>query len=188
MHARYSKRLVLKNLCPNTIGDPVKISVIVGNYKQPILYEGEGVLCKECGRLGHVAPNCSDSPKQIPTQNPMINEATTKEVSDEWTITTVSRWKKRSCNHQQTKDKGTSSSTQPIKVNLFDTVTSKFLETRDFLYKTLETANSSVNISKAKVRLKLARATLEKNIHGPNNSIPTNPKRNKKRPTPNGPS
>ncbi|XP_009785180.1 uncharacterized protein [Nicotiana sylvestris] len=39
--------------------EPVQPCISIGNYKQQIIYEGEHILCKACGRLGHTTQHCS---------------------------------------------------------------------------------------------------------------------------------
>lgn len=48
------------------IGTPVKREVVIGTHLQKILYEGDGILCTTCGRLGHVARLCKSAPSQTP--------------------------------------------------------------------------------------------------------------------------
>lgn len=56
------------------IGDQVpldttlKALVTIGKHHQPIIYEGEGFVCKSCGRIGHVTQCPYTTP---PTQNEM---------------------------------------------------------------------------------------------------------------------
>ncbi|KAH0730098.1 hypothetical protein KY289_001286 [Solanum tuberosum] len=53
LHGRYAR------LCVQIpIEEPVTISIQIGNHKQDIVYEGEGFLCKNCGRLGHTIQIC----------------------------------------------------------------------------------------------------------------------------------
>ncbi|XP_019255157.1 PREDICTED: uncharacterized protein LOC109233748 [Nicotiana attenuata] len=35
---------------------PMETTVIIGDHKQAVVYEGEGTLCTSCGRIGHTAP------------------------------------------------------------------------------------------------------------------------------------
>lgn len=42
------------------LGKTVKTSVNIGNHKQLLVYEGENILYKLCGYLGHIAQNWSD--------------------------------------------------------------------------------------------------------------------------------
>ncbi|KAH0781570.1 hypothetical protein KY290_001168 [Solanum tuberosum] len=53
LHGRYAR------LCVQIpMEEPVTISIQIGNHKQDIVYEGEGFLCKNCGRLGHTIQIC----------------------------------------------------------------------------------------------------------------------------------
>ncbi|XP_009801431.1 uncharacterized protein [Nicotiana sylvestris] len=38
--------------------EPVQSCILIGNYKQEIIYEGEHILCKACGRLEHTIHHC----------------------------------------------------------------------------------------------------------------------------------
>lgn len=38
--------------------EPVLRSIQIGKHKQKTLYEGEGYLCTNCGRFGHVQVKC----------------------------------------------------------------------------------------------------------------------------------
>ncbi|XP_075080585.1 uncharacterized protein LOC142166070 [Nicotiana tabacum] len=40
------------------LDQPVQNFIMIGHHKQPILYEGEGFLCKVYGRLGHSSRIC----------------------------------------------------------------------------------------------------------------------------------
>lgn len=54
------------------INMPVMQFIYIGNYKQPIVYEGEGVLYKFCGRLGHVAGQYNFLLKSTSTQELLL--------------------------------------------------------------------------------------------------------------------
>lgn len=38
--------------------EPVTTRILISSYLQQIIYEGEGFLCKKCGRLGHIQSRC----------------------------------------------------------------------------------------------------------------------------------
>ncbi|KAH0642619.1 hypothetical protein KY285_033493 [Solanum tuberosum] len=38
---------------------PVRSHIPIGNLKQKIIYEGDGILCLSCGRVGHTTIACS---------------------------------------------------------------------------------------------------------------------------------
>lgn len=44
---------------------PVQTHVLVGPHKQALLYEGENIHCKACGRLGNTCHNCPYSSQPI---------------------------------------------------------------------------------------------------------------------------
>lgn len=50
----------------------LKTSIIIGSHKQVIYYEGDDFLCKACGFLGHIAPNCSKVKPEI-LKEPVLN-------------------------------------------------------------------------------------------------------------------
>lgn len=37
---------------------PLQISVVIRDHRQPIEYEGEGILCKGCEGIGHLSKKC----------------------------------------------------------------------------------------------------------------------------------
>lgn len=41
------------------LNTPVESFILIGNHKQAIHYEGEGLLCIKCGRLGHPCHQCT---------------------------------------------------------------------------------------------------------------------------------
>ncbi|XP_016566943.1 uncharacterized protein LOC107865107 [Capsicum annuum] len=59
---------------------PVCTSILIGTHSQPIYYEGEGILCTGCGRLGHVLRHCDFKVKENPQEEqPKAEEQTFKE-------------------------------------------------------------------------------------------------------------
>lgn len=55
-----------------TLDLPVKTSITIGGYKQSIVYEGEGILYKVCGILGHTTLNCQNTIAQASPQGPLV--------------------------------------------------------------------------------------------------------------------
>ncbi|PHT86206.1 hypothetical protein T459_08312 [Capsicum annuum] len=53
---------------------PVRTTISIGDHSQPICYEGEGILCTRCSRLGHIVRNCdfkgATTTKKILTTQP----------------------------------------------------------------------------------------------------------------------
>ncbi|XP_059291044.1 uncharacterized protein LOC132044560 [Lycium ferocissimum] len=48
---------------------PVRTSIMIGSHKQQLLYEGEGIMCVGCGRIGHTIDNCTYiTPKTTTTE------------------------------------------------------------------------------------------------------------------------
>ncbi|XP_059306341.1 uncharacterized protein LOC132057757 [Lycium ferocissimum] len=75
------------------INSPVKSSIPIGEHTQTIVYEGEGVLCKGCGRLGHTKEKCQN---RITNQNAPSTSSTTPQVpdaSEKWTTVIFSKKK-----------------------------------------------------------------------------------------------
>ncbi|XP_075097003.1 uncharacterized protein LOC142174744 [Nicotiana tabacum] len=50
----------------------VKSFIFIGSHKQDICYEDEKFLCKNCGRLGHVAPQCHYTINKQGAKEPVI--------------------------------------------------------------------------------------------------------------------
>ncbi|XP_019235690.1 PREDICTED: uncharacterized protein LOC109216017 [Nicotiana attenuata] len=121
---------------------PVKSNAWIGNHKQQILYEGENLLCKNCGCLGHIARQCTTKLKETTTITPMNNtgdkdqtchdKQNSPKEKEEWK--TVSFKQRRKANPTPTKGTG-SSNGAGINVNIFDANTGKFLTTQVFNYK-----------------------------------------------------
>ncbi|KAK4726532.1 hypothetical protein R3W88_031449 [Solanum pinnatisectum] len=49
--------------------EPIKTKVIIGSHKQKVVYEGEGVMCVGCGRIGHTLRSCTTT---TPNNTPMV--------------------------------------------------------------------------------------------------------------------
>ncbi|XP_019253928.1 PREDICTED: uncharacterized protein LOC109232625 [Nicotiana attenuata] len=59
----------------------VAIAVTIGMHNQPILYEREEILCKECGRISHTLQYCPFTSKANETNSPVNpNPITTNTV------------------------------------------------------------------------------------------------------------
>lgn len=71
--------------------------IIIGTHNQPILYEGEGILCKDCGQIGYTLRNCSfmDKPKdpnnKLEPINTSTGEATVHNGDSQWRIVSFRR-------------------------------------------------------------------------------------------------
>lgn len=50
------------------IGIPVKTHITIGRHKHNLFYEGADILCKTCGRLGHIHLNCAYKTTTSPTE------------------------------------------------------------------------------------------------------------------------
>ncbi|XP_075080001.1 uncharacterized protein At4g02000-like [Nicotiana tabacum] len=77
---------------------PVETSVIIGDHKQAVIYEGEGTLCIVCGRIGHTAQICKyRAPTPTTTHEPQDDHQKKAVISEEseWkTVTFPRRCKK----------------------------------------------------------------------------------------------
>ncbi|XP_019255644.1 PREDICTED: uncharacterized protein LOC109234213 [Nicotiana attenuata] len=69
----------------------VETSVIIGDHKQSVIYEGEGTLCTSCGRIGHTTLRCSYSQRPTLTANESQEHHTTDTPPEE------SQWKTVTC-------------------------------------------------------------------------------------------
>ncbi|XP_019225732.1 PREDICTED: uncharacterized protein LOC109207297 [Nicotiana attenuata] len=76
---------------------PVETSIIIGDHKQSVIYEGEGTLCTSCGRIGHTTIRCNYKPHSSSTANDTQEEAhqvePTPEASEWKTLTFLRRRK-----------------------------------------------------------------------------------------------
>ncbi|KAF3613291.1 hypothetical protein FXO38_36328 [Capsicum annuum] len=89
MHFFHIKREICMHLCEIPLETPVRTSMLIGNHKQSTVYEGEGFLCKTCGRLGHttVASGLHISIRTPPTKDLIEDPATSKEDQEWRTVT-----------------------------------------------------------------------------------------------------
>ncbi|XP_019266876.1 PREDICTED: uncharacterized protein LOC109244270 [Nicotiana attenuata] len=88
---------------------PVETSVIIGDHKQAVIYEGEGTLCTICGRIGHTALNCNYR-TQTPTttQEPQDDHQEKPVISEEseWETVIFPRRRKQGQAKRINKDEG----------------------------------------------------------------------------------
>ncbi|XP_019226389.1 PREDICTED: uncharacterized protein LOC109207843 [Nicotiana attenuata] len=70
--------------------EPVTTRILIGYHLQQIIYEGEGFLCKLCGRLGHTSSGCSYQEAKDLDQSKSIKDGTTTQCltnhlqTEEW--------------------------------------------------------------------------------------------------------
>lgn len=130
---------------------PVQPFIYVGHHKQAIHYEGKNFLCKNCGRLGHIAQKCSFIIQKNRDRN---NEDTSKELStitndgekEQWTTISFSKGR-----HQGAKGPQKQPIANPIKqtngpgisVKLFNANTGKYLDTQLLQYKSKDHRNTT---------------------------------------------
>nr|XP_009794210.1 PREDICTED: uncharacterized protein LOC104241008 [Nicotiana sylvestris] len=76
---------------------PVEISVIIGDQKQLVVYEGEGTLCTSCGRIGHTASKCNYKPHSSATVNGTqeFHQTDPTPEESEWKTVTFPRRRKQ---------------------------------------------------------------------------------------------
>lgn len=69
------------------LDEPVRNCFQIGEHKQSIIYEGEGFLCKSCGRLGHIQWVCTLSTPAINNITSPASLSTPKSIQiEEWLI------------------------------------------------------------------------------------------------------
>lgn len=116
------------------LNTPVIASISINRHNQPLLYEKESFLCKNCGWLGHTTSNCSYSLKSNPLNS--RSEATTSttisptsenipsiEKHSDWQTVTFAKKKKSGLKNHQPNPR----ESPIVKVKTFDVVTGKFL-------------------------------------------------------------
>ncbi|XP_016540710.1 uncharacterized protein LOC107841254 [Capsicum annuum] len=64
LRGRYARTCILVPL-----DVPLKIQMTIGSHQQRVFYEGEGILCTRCGRLGHIITNCIHGKPIITMEN-----------------------------------------------------------------------------------------------------------------------
>ncbi|XP_009759259.2 uncharacterized protein [Nicotiana sylvestris] len=77
---------------------PVETSIIIGDHKQVVIYEGEGTLCTICGRIGHTAHICNyRAPTPTATHEPQDDHQRKAVISEksEWKTVTFPRRRKQ---------------------------------------------------------------------------------------------
>ncbi|XP_047267562.1 uncharacterized protein LOC124897989 [Capsicum annuum] len=124
-YARISVQIPLKM--------PVAASISINHYIQPLLYEGEGFLCKKCRRLGHTTSICSYTlrPKQIKSKGDGASMETTtsgpenntisEDNSQDWQTGHFTKKRKLDQKNHLTNAKETSI----VKVKTFDVMSGK---------------------------------------------------------------
>ncbi|XP_019256342.1 PREDICTED: uncharacterized protein LOC109234734 [Nicotiana attenuata] len=99
LRGRYARLCI--ELAPEV---PVVPFINIGHHKQIIQYEGESTLCKQCGRLGHVAMKCHYVKTSLPTNsisdniNPLPKEVSNVSEVNGKTWQTVKFQKKKRTN------------------------------------------------------------------------------------------
>ncbi|KAK4718480.1 hypothetical protein R3W88_016818 [Solanum pinnatisectum] len=63
---------------------PAKIEVVIGSHKQKIIYEGEGIMCVDCGRISHT--------KQVENPHHPLPPRETKQTNA-WEIVSIPKKK-----------------------------------------------------------------------------------------------
>lgn len=122
----------------------VKPFVIIGSHKQQILYEGDDLLSKNCGHLGHPSRQYNrweDKPSQgkpsispTPQQNTVQNEE-----NNGWKTVSFGKGKKKVANSP------IHDSSIGINVNIFDAGTGKYLTSQKLTYKNKKSLTNAPN-------------------------------------------
>ncbi|KAK4346389.1 hypothetical protein RND71_032728 [Anisodus tanguticus] len=78
------------------LDEPVMISIEIGMHIRMLIYEGEGFLCTNCGRLGHATSTCSYkkdcSMEQIPSSS--TTNSNPQSIHSEWQTIQFTKRKK----------------------------------------------------------------------------------------------
>lgn len=69
--------------------EPVTTCILIGSHLQQIIYEGEGFLCKNYGRLGHIQSRCPHQEKEghhrkEPIKDDTISQQNDNQITEEW--------------------------------------------------------------------------------------------------------
>ncbi|XP_059288464.1 uncharacterized protein LOC132041789 [Lycium ferocissimum] len=116
------------------IDKPVLTHIFIGSHRQQILYEGENFLCTNCGKLRHIAGQCSlivnSSNHSHNTPNAKEKEPTSLE---EWQ--TVSFSSRRRSSPKKVPSTPCPAADSGINVKLLDANTDKYLTTQMLTYK-----------------------------------------------------
>nr|XP_016494471.1 PREDICTED: uncharacterized protein LOC107813694 [Nicotiana tabacum] len=108
---------------------PVETSIIIGDHKQVVIYEGEGTLCTICGRIGHTAHICNyRAPTPTATHEPQDDHQRKAVISEksEWKTVTFPRRRKQgqlktiNTNEGKMNKPQHASRTEEIQVNMFN--------------------------------------------------------------------
>ncbi|XP_019235961.1 PREDICTED: uncharacterized protein LOC109216271 [Nicotiana attenuata] len=174
---------------------PVETSVIIGDHKQAVIYEGEGTLCTICGRIGHTAFSCNYRvQKPTATQEPQDDHEGKAVISEEskWKTVTFPRRRKQGQENTINKNEGKTNKpqhapqTEEIQVNMFDVNSGKFLQTQTLRYNSKKLLNDQKTKKRPNVRNKKFTSTQDLPKYGHNTGPPMQPNtgaKQKARPT-----
>ncbi|XP_019252829.1 PREDICTED: uncharacterized protein LOC109231637 [Nicotiana attenuata] len=103
---------------------PVETSVIIGDHKQSVIYEGEGTLCTSCGRIGHTTLRCTYKMHYPPvndTQDNSFHSDKSPEESEWKTVTFPRRRSQSSPKQPPTKENNpTNYQAKEVQVKTFE--------------------------------------------------------------------
>ncbi|XP_019257760.1 PREDICTED: uncharacterized protein LOC109235974 [Nicotiana attenuata] len=132
---------------------PVQPFLYAGHHKQVIHYEGENFLCKNYGRLGPIAKQCTYIIHTIKeNEEPNMEQPTTtkaEEIQEEWKTVSFSKGKQQGArgNQKHLNANPIKKSNGPrISVKLFNTNTGKYLDTQLLQYKSKDHKNASPSL------------------------------------------
>ncbi|XP_019241415.1 PREDICTED: uncharacterized protein LOC109221386 [Nicotiana attenuata] len=96
---------------------PVQNYLLIGQHKQLILYEGDDILCKACGKLGHTSLRCSQATlptKQKADQSDIEPPLSKTDQAGEWMTVSFPKKGKSKATNQQKEKAGKYLNTQPL--------------------------------------------------------------------------
>lgn len=76
---------------------PVQTEITIGSHIQEVVYEGEGIMCIGCGRIGHTSNKCTKT-KQINTESHTPVNTKEEQSHEIWELVKFPKHKKKNPN------------------------------------------------------------------------------------------